>query len=191
MSTLRHPPLRLLLPLLLAGCAAAPPSREDILVLRSVREMRTETADWCTVGRTGFASPAGGFMWEDRFSMWAVRTDAADGHVVEALTERAGELRTCLAPTADPRLLAFYAEGLLAGVAVSGRGDCRVLARDTPEKGYTPVSCQLALQAAGYASGQLVSHTLSTPVILGAATDPPGYTQVSIATIRLWRGGAR
>lgn len=177
----------------LAGCASPPPSKEEILVLRSVRETRTDKSDWCTRERTGFAAPEGGFMIEDRFSLWAVQSRAGDGRVVDAAAGRAGELRTCLASTADRRVLAFHGEGTVAGEEVSGQGDCRVLQADQPAKGVLVLACQLALKTASalYTGGQLTSNTLSSPATFGMATDPPGYVQVSIATVRLWRREAR
>ncbi|MFO1270789.1 MAG: hypothetical protein U1F50_03750 [Rubrivivax sp.] len=174
----------------LAGCATPPPSKEEILVLRSVRESRTDKSDWCTRERTGFAAAAeGGFTIEDRFSLWAVQSRGGDGRVVDAAAGRAGELRTCLASTADRRVLAFHGEGTVTGEEVSGHGDCRVLQADQPAKGLFVLACQLVLKPASavYTGGQLTSNTLNSPATFGMASDPPGYTQVSIATVRLWR----
>ena len=38
-----------------------------------------------------------------------------------------------------------------------------------------------------YIGRQLTTNTIGTRIALGDRTDPPGYTQPSIATIRLWK----
>ena len=38
-----------------------------------------------------------------------------------------------------------------------------------------------------YMGGQLTTNTIGSQNALGAVTDPPGYVQSSIATIRLWK----
>lgn len=38
-----------------------------------------------------------------------------------------------------------------------------------------------------YVGGQLTTNTITSRNSLGTVTDPPGYTQASIATIRLWK----
>jgi hypothetical protein len=40
---------------------------------------------------------------------------------------------------------------------------------------------------APYVGGQLTTNTVGSRNALGDRTDPPGYTQPSIATIRLWK----
>ena len=39
----------------------------------------------------------------------------------------------------------------------------------------------------GYIGGQLTTNTMRSRQLIGVITDPPGYTQNSIATIRLWK----
>ena len=70
-----------------------------------------------------------------------------------------------------------------------GRGQCRTTKRDYPEAGITVMTCQLDLKGlpSEYVGGQLTTNTLGSRTLLGADTDPPGYTQPSIATVRLWR----
>jgi hypothetical protein len=50
-------------------------------------------------------------------------------------------------------------------------------------------ACQLDLTGLPpeYVGGQLTTNTLQSRTTLGSDTDPPGYTQPSIATIRLWK----
>ena len=74
-------------------------------------------------------------------------------------------------------------------MSLVGRGQCRTTKRDFPETGFTLFACQLDLTGlpAEYVGGQLTTNTLQSRTTLGADTDPPGYTQPSIATIRLWK----
>jgi hypothetical protein len=39
----------------------------------------------------------------------------------------------------------------------------------------------------GYISGRLTTNTINSRASLGDRSDPPGFTQPSIATVRLWR----
>ena len=50
-------------------------------------------------------------------------------------------------------------------------------------------ACQLDLTGLPpeYVGGQLTTNTLQSRTTLGAETDPPGYTQASIATMRVWK----
>ena len=183
------------------GCAVQSPatterpsvgSREDIFVLRSIREERTAESEWCTPARTAFEplDPAGGgFVVEDRFSMWAVATQASDGRVTDAKANRVGELRACFRSTADPKVVGFFADARLQSVSFIGSGNCVAVRPDFPEKGITPFRCFLELRdlPAPYASGWLTTNTIGSRAVLGDATDPSGYVQPSIATIRLWR----
>ena len=44
-----------------------------------------------------------------------------------------------------------------------------------------------ALRATSGAVGSLATNKINSKALIGAETDPPGYVQPSIATIRLWR----
>lgn len=74
-------------------------------------------------------------------------------------------------------------------MSLVGRGQCRTTKRDFPETGITLFACQLDLTGLPpeYVGGQLTTNTLQSRTTLGSDTDPPGYTQPSIATIRLWK----
>jgi len=181
--------------LLLAGCAmkqvAAPSSllnaREEIYVLRSIREPQPSNSGWCTQERTGFAPlPVDA---DRKFTFWAVQTQPSDGKVVNAKANRATEVRVCFGPTNDRSVTNFYGEGTIGGMPYVGAGDCRMVAADTPEKGLVLLRCVLTLRGlpAPYVGGMLVTSTMGSKVALGDETDPPGYTQSSIATIRLWK----
>ena len=58
-----------------------------------------------------------------------------------------------------------------------------------PEAGITSVRCFLVLSnlPSPYVAGVLTTNTVASRKPLGDESDPPGYTQPSIATIRLWR----
>jgi hypothetical protein len=158
---------------------------EEIVILRSLRLSRIAPTDFCAASRTGFAQAT----IEDRYDFKAVATDAASGKVTNANGPRAGTLHACFAPTSDPLVVSFYAEGEVGGLSLVGRGQCRTMKRDFPETGISLLACQLDLTElpAGYVGGQLTTNTLASRTTLGADTDPPGYTQPSIATVRLWK----
>jgi hypothetical protein len=182
-------------PLFFAGCAApqgaAPSSsasaREEIYVLRSIREPHVSSTEWCSQDRTGFAPlPADA---DRKLSFWAVQTQASDGRIVNGQANRVAEVRVCFGPTAERSVTNFYGEGTIGGVPYTGAGDCRVVAADSPEKGLVVLRCVLMLRGlpAPYVGGVLVTNTIGSKAALGGETDPPGYAQSSIATVRLWK----
>jgi hypothetical protein len=122
----------------------------------------------------------------------------SDGRVVDSDVAVIGRLRACFGadlagrPGEQPLQESgsfFYAEGVLGDVPFIGRGDCRTTRRDHPEPGISSMRCFMELSGlpAAYVGGQLTTNTISSRSSLGDGTDPPGYTQPSIATIRLWR----
>lgn len=157
---------------------------EQIYVLRSVRVSREAATDYCAERRTGFP----GTTAEDRYEFRAVTARPADGRVTEVAGPIVGHLHTCLGATSDPLVLRFYAEGDVGGTPLTGRGDCRTNGREFPEPGITPWRCHLDLTGlpAPFVGGYLTSNTILSRVALGAVSDPAGYTQPSIATVRLW-----
>jgi hypothetical protein len=82
----------------------------------------------------------------------------------------------------------FYAEGVLGQISFSGRGEC-VTEPDYPEAGLTFQRCflQLGELPDPYVGGQLTTNTINSRAPLGGVSDPPGYTQQSVATVRLWK----
>jgi hypothetical protein len=70
-----------------------------------------------------------------------------------------------------------------------GLGECRLTKTDFPEKGMSAWRCFLDLSnlPSGYVGGQLTTNTMNSRNTLGMESDPGGYTQPSIATIRLWK----
>lgn len=159
---------------------------EEIAIVRSLRVERIAPTAFCAASRTAFPQPA---TVEDRYDLKAVATDAASGKIADADGARVGTFHACYGPTAESRVFSYYAEGELGEVHLIGRGECRVTKRDFPEAGLILLNCRLDLTGltAGYVGGQLTTNTLASRSALGPKTDPPGYVQASIVTIRLWK----
>jgi hypothetical protein len=181
------------------GCTSTPSapssasvsiSYEDIFVLRSERKERITTSTWCTPERAGFAPLSGPSLLEDRFHFWSVETRVADGRIANVQAADLGEARACFGATESRAVFNFYLETTLSGLAISGKGDCTVVLADKPEKNMYLSRCTAPLRVASdaYVGGLLVTNSMTTSeVTFGLQTNPPGYTQVSIATVRLWR----
>ena len=158
---------------------------EEIYILHSIREPHEPVTDWCSSAKTGFAPfPSDA---ERFFSFWSIRSEA--GKVVDAKVARVAELRGCFGPTSEPARQKFYAEIKVGSVVLHGTGECQALRIDFPEAGLFPVRCQIVLTGTSgpYVGGLLTTNTVTSKAAYGADTDPPGYTQASIATIRLWK----
>jgi hypothetical protein len=87
-------------------------------------------------------------------------------------------------------VVSFYGGGALGAVTFTGRGECRYVKQDYPEPGIAVLRCFLELSdlPKEYVGGLLTTNSItSSKNLLGEKTDPPGYTQSSIATVRLWR----
>jgi hypothetical protein len=158
------------------------PRVEDIYVFRSLRQERSAPGDFCAQSKIGFAATR-----QDRYDFKAVVTRPSDGKVVDTISHQAGTLRGCFDSEAPD--LNFYAEGVLAGVAAIGKGKCTVIARDYPEAGISSFRCFLVLTnlPPPYVAGVLTTNTILSRQTIGPESNPPGYVQPSIATIRLWR----
>jgi hypothetical protein len=80
-------------------------------------------------------------------------------------------------------------EGSLGAVTFSGKGECLASKSDYPEAGITGVRCFLHLSGLTpeYLGGELTTNSIRSGNVLGGVSDPPAYTQPSIATIRLRR----
>jgi hypothetical protein len=161
-------------------------SHEDIYVLRSIRNPATATKDGCAASKTGFEPLQSDA--ERTFSFWSISSDP-DGHVVNAKVRRVADLRACMGPTSERPRQNFYAEIELNGMSFLGRGECTALMLDFPESKLFPVRCQLLLSGLPppYVGGLLTTNTMTSAAAFDGDTEPPGYTQASIATIRLWR----
>jgi hypothetical protein len=179
----------------LSACMTPPGNRgaqssatEVIYVLRSIREAKAPDVDWCVPSRTGFESFA--IDAERLFSFWSVRSQPEDGRIVDTKQKRVAELHACFGATPERARQNFYAEIELAGMSFRGSGECLALMTDFPEPGLFPVRCQLVLKGlpAPFVGGLLTTNTITSNARFGGETQPTGYTQASIATIRLWKG---
>ncbi|MCF8478499.1 MAG: hypothetical protein K9G60_15845, partial [Pseudolabrys sp.] len=142
---------------------------------------------WCSSAKTGFAPfPK---VAERFYSFWSLRQQAETGKVVETKDTRVAELRGCFGGTDEPPRQNFYAEITLGSLSFRGTGECLALRIDFPAPGLFPVRCQLVLSGlpAPYVGGVLTTNTVTSKAAFGGETDPPGYTQASLATIRLWK----
>jgi hypothetical protein len=164
---------------------------EEIYVLRSIREPQPTAAGRCDSSTTGFEPYLSDA--ERLFSFWSVSTQPASGRIVDAKSERVAELRGCFGPTSDRARQNFYAEVRLGTISFRGSGECQALLIDFPEPGLFPVRCQLVLSGppAPFVGGLLTTNTITSKASFGDASDPPGYVQASIATIRLWKARPR
>jgi hypothetical protein len=159
--------------------------KEEIYVIRSVRVSRIAPTEYCAQSKTGFPDT----VFEDKYVFHPVTTRAEDGAILSTVGKDIASLHACFGKTTDPNLLNFYAEGELAGIQFTGRGKCTSLKADSPEAGLNESTCFLDLGGLKYpyAAGLLTTNTLRSRNIIGDKSDPPGYIQPSIATVRLWR----
>jgi hypothetical protein len=158
---------------------------EEIYIARSFRESRDKPTDFCAQSRSGF----GVATTEDHFTFRSIAIRASDGKMTDNDVRIIGRIRACFGPTNNPTLQNFYAEGSLGAVIFTGKGECQVNRTDYPEAGITSVRCFLHLSGLPpeYVGGELTTNTIVSRKVLGGESDPPGYTQPSIATIRLWK----
>lgn len=166
--------------------AAAATTVEEIYVLRSVREKRQRPpTEACAREHSKLSDPA----WEDFYTFRAVATREADGRVLEAAAKEVGSIRACFGTSAEPGVLEFYGEAMINGIAAKASGKCRAAKTNFPEAGVNLFACLFELfdLPAPYVGGQLTTNSLSSSQLFGMQSEPLGYTQVSIATIRLWR----
>lgn len=167
--------------------AEAASAAEEIYVLRSIREQHEPVDGWCSSARTGFEP----FKTDAErfFSFWSVRSQPEDGRIADAKQVRVAELRGCFGATPERARQNFYAEIELGGMSIRGSGECLALMTDFPEPGLFPVRCQLVLKdlPPQFVGGLLTTNTITSSARFGGETQPPGYTQASIATIRLWK----
>ena len=160
-------------------------SVEEIYVVRSLRLSREAATSFCGADRTGFQNA----RFEDNYQFQAIAINAESGMVTDANIGTVGSLRACFGPTEDPRVSNFYAEGSLGKVSFQGRGECLTPKRDYPEPGVNIHRCFLDIGnlPAGYVGGQLTTNTVTSRQTIGLISEPPGYVQPSIATVRLWK----
>lgn len=158
---------------------------EEIYVVRSWRESRDTPTDFCAQSHANFDK----LTSEDHYIFRSVSIQTSNGRMIDNDVQTVGRLRACFGSTADPKLLNFYAEGSLGDVTFNGHGECLANKSDYPEPGITSTRCFLHLSGLPpqYVGGELTTNSIRSRNPLGGVSDPPGYTQPSIATIRLWR----
>ena len=128
-------------------------------------------------------------LWEDRFDFRSIKIRPSDGRMLSSDRPTIGNMHVCFGTTTDADIVSFYAEGTLAKVPFTGKGDCLTVKREFPEPGLTTMRCFLDLQGLpdGYVGGHLTSNTVLSRAAVGDISDPRGYTQPSIITVRLWK----
>jgi hypothetical protein len=157
---------------------------EEIYIARSVHLSRIKPTEFCAEVRSGFKPDH-----EDQWEFRAISVSPFDGRVVDGYGKTIASGHGCQGATNDPTISNFYLELLLGKTALKGIGDCRYMKTDFPEPGLTPGNCRLILSdtLGQYVGGQLTTNTMASRKSFGPESDPPGYVQPSIATIRLWK----
>jgi hypothetical protein len=157
---------------------------EEIYIARSVPESFDAPTAFCTHERIGFKSP----NIEGQYTFRSTATRSSDGRMVDTNANTVGSMHVCSGPTSDPTIINLYGEGLLGSTSFKGSGKCH-LRRDLPEEGLISERCFLNLSGlpSQFVGGLLTTNTMLSRNRVGMETDPPGYTQSSIATIRLWK----
>jgi len=169
-----------------AGGQTPGPHLEEIRVARSIRLSRMQPPrEFCSQSRTTFASA----QFEDSYSFTAVATRSVDGFVTDAVSTKIGSGHGCFAPTADPAAFNLYIEVDLSGIRFVGVGKCTRVRADFPEPELRVLSCVANLNGLPepYVGGLLTTNSIDSRQLFGAESEPPGYTQASIATVRLWK----
>ena len=158
---------------------------EEIYVARSIRDSRTPPTEACTPAKTEF----GDLIYEDQYRFQSTAIRPSDGRLVDTSVKTIATGRGCFGKTANPATNKFYLELLFGSTTLKGIGECNRLKSDFPEHGMRVINCVLDLSDPShqYVGGLLTSNTIFSLKPIGVETDPPGYTQPSIATIRLWR----
>lgn len=169
---------------------------ESIFVVRSIRTVRYGgpsgqaplPTDFCNSGR-GFDNLGS----DDHYTFSSIEIDANSGLMRDGEKKTVGWVRACFSTiTTAPdgsKSLKMWGLGELAGVQVEGPGACDVLSAVEPS--VTPARCWFEMKAlpntGGFARALLTTNTVFSKNVFGNVSDPPGYTQSSIATVRLWR----
>jgi hypothetical protein len=156
---------------------------EELYLARSVRETRVPAAEFCSRERAGFSATT-----EDRYTFRSMALGPM-ARVTDANVQTVGDIHACFGSPSGNQIL-FYAEGQLSGVSFKGIGDCLIIKLNFPEQGINVYRCWLDLSdlPAQYVGGVLTTSTLnSMSKLIGTETIPAGYTQASIATVRLWK----
>lgn len=154
---------------------------EEIYVLRSLRETRVTPTEFC--------SPLEAPTSEDYYTFHTLGLDAQTGRAASFSASSVGYIRGCFGKGANPSDILFYGEFEANGVKGKARGDCKSGPPEFPEQGLRLFACYFLLSdlPASYAGGQLTTNSVNSKNITGETSDPSGYIQVSVATMRLWK----
>lgn len=154
---------------------------EEIYVLRSLRQTRVAATEFCAV----LEAPTS----EDNYSFFAPSVNSESGQITNAKAKAVGKIHGCFGKSAEAGVFMFYGEFEVSGVTGKANGVCRSGKPDFPEAGLKTFACffELTGLSAPYIGGQLTTNSVNSKNITGETSDPQGYTQVSIATIRLWK----
>jgi hypothetical protein len=166
--------------------AASDTQVEEIYIARSVPESQVAPTEFCAPSKTGFGEAS----LEGRYSFRSVSMTASDGRLINTNLNTIGSFHGCFRPTADPTINEVFAELRIgSSKLLLGKGECRYVKSDFPEPGINAAHCFLDLSAPDdqYMGGLLTTNSITSLKVVGLDTDPPGYTQASIATIRVWK----
>ena len=161
------------------------PQVEEIYIARSVPESQNAPTQFCAPATTGFRNVTS----ERRYSFQSLSVNTSDGRLLNPNIKTIGSFRGCFGPTANPMIFKVFAEVRIGSMTVTGKGECGYGKSDFPERGLKEAHCFLDLSAADdqYVGGLLTTNSITSLEHVGLETDPPGYTQASIATIRVWK----
>jgi hypothetical protein len=164
-------------------------SVEDIYLARSIQTSLVPVDSNCDPAKTGIGTT----RIEALYTMSSLNTRGSDGRVVNSNVQITGSGRACFS-IQSATTLGFYSEGNLGDIEFGGAGTCTVLEGaighvNFPEPGLSPLHCWLNLTSLppGYVGGQVTNNSMSSRNATGDVSNPPGYTQSSIITIRLWK----
>lgn len=154
---------------------------EEIYVLRSLRETRVTPTEFC--------GPLTAPTSEDYYTFHTLGLDAHTGRAGSFSASSVGHIRGCFGKAPEAGVFLFYGEFEVNGVTGKARGDCKSGPADFPEQGLRLFACYFLLSElpAPYAGGQLTTNSVNSKNITGEVSDPSGYIQVSVATVRLWK----
>ena len=160
-------------------------SKEDIYVVRSFLIARDTPTNFCSQVKPGF----GKLLSENHYLFKSIAVQTTDGRVAKTNVRTVGKFHACIGETGDPKVMNVFAQGSLGSVTFTGRGECSTDRQDFPESGIDTSRCYLNLGGLPdrFVGGKLTTNSIGSRRLIGAISDPPGYTQPSIATFRLWR----
>ena len=160
-------------------------SKDDIYVVRSFLIARDAPTDFCSKVEPGF----GKLQSENHYLFKSIAVQTKDGRVANTNVRTVGTFHACIGETSDPKVMSVFAQGSLGSVKFTGRGECVTVRQDFPEPGIDSSRCYLNLRDLPdrFVGGKLTTNSIGSRKLIGGITDPPGYTQPSIATFRLWR----